>query len=260
MRTPVALLAVAVALVSVMACSSSQNQAQKPSTATATTTSTTQSGKPTSTAASMAPVPSSSDFVAGVTNPWFPLKPGSKWVYKGVKDGAPNIDTFVVTTRKRVVQGVSTTVVMDVTTSGKRVVEATEDWYAQDKQGNVWYFGENTKEFDKSGKVDTSGSWEAGVGGAKAGLFMPANPQIGMSFYQEYLKGEAEDTFKIVSLTATIAVPAGTYNTTLMTEESTVLEPGIITQKNYAKGIGEVYENDTKGPAEYSKLATYTVK
>lgn len=257
MRKLIALLAAAVALASATACSSSQNQPQKSTTSTATTSSTTQ---PTSSAPSLAPVPSASDFVAEVNNPWFPLKPGSKWIYRGVKDGAPTTDTFVVTTRKRVVQGVSTTVVMDVTTSGKRVVEATEDWYAQDKQGNVWYFGEDTREFDKSGKVDTSGSWEAGVGGARAGLFMPANPQIGMSFYQEYLKGEAEDTYKIVSLTASISVPAGTFNPTLMTEESTVLEPGIVTQKNYAKGIGEVYENDTKGPAEYSKLATYTIR
>src|SRR6266576_2901655 len=124
---------------------------------------------------SAAPAVDPSNFVRHVTNRWFPLKPGTVLVYKGVKDGARQTDRVTVTHRTKAIEGVKTTVVHDVATHKGHVLEATHDYYAQDKQGTVWYFGENTKAYE-NGHVSTEGSWMAGRHGAVPGIIMQGAP------------------------------------------------------------------------------------
>jgi hypothetical protein len=206
-------------------------------------------------------LPAAGDWAPEITNPWLPFNPGTTFTYKGMKDGQPTVDTYVVTTRKKMISGVSATVVLNTLKTGTHEIEGTEDWYAQDKQGNVWYLGEATRTFDKNGKVkSTIGSWQAGVNGAQAGLFMPAAPKVGDSYYQEFLAGHAEDQYQVISLDGTITVPYGTYTNAVVTREVTALEPTIVSQKYYVKGIGQVFENDVKGSQEYAKLVSITKK
>jgi hypothetical protein len=164
-------------------------------------------------------------FVAVVDNPWFPLIPGTTFHYRGVADGEPTTDTYEVTHQTRVVDGVSTTVIKDTVRVRGVVEERTEDWYAQDVDGNVWYFGEATAELDKHGKVtNTGGPWEAGVDGARHGVYMPANPDIGKALPQEQFPGEAEDWF-VVLFTGMRVRTLGTYPDAMVTGEWTPLEP-----------------------------------
>src|SRR6188474_2542212 len=126
-------------------------------------------------------------FTANVTNPWFPLAPGTTYHYVGIKDGKPSRETLRVASRVKMIQGAPCRVVEDRLYVGGRLHERTTDWYTQDAKGNVWYFGEKTAELDAKGKVaSTDGSWEAGVDGAKAGMFMPARPRVGQTARQEY--------------------------------------------------------------------------
>jgi hypothetical protein len=201
----------------------------------------------------------SSDFVRKIDNQWFPLLPGMRWVSTGVKDGKKSIDHYVVTKRTKNILGVTATVVRDTLTQKGNVVEGTWDWYAQDKQGNVWYLGERTREYNAAGQViSRSGSWQAGVKGAQPGIFMPAHPKIGAGGYQEYWPGQALDKYRVASLTASVTVPYGTFTkNTIRTRETTALEPGIVDGKNYAKGIGQVAEQTVKGPKETSFLVTF---
>jgi len=130
-------------------------------------------------------------FSARVDNPWYPLKPGSVYVYRGVKDGERSREVMTVTHRTRVIDGARCVVVQDLLYLSGRLEERTIDWYTQDAKGNVWYFGEKTAELDKNGKVKTTaGSWTAGVHGARAGIFMFARPKPGRWARQEYYKGQ----------------------------------------------------------------------
>jgi hypothetical protein len=194
-------------------------------------------------------------FSAHVDNPWFPLKTGTTYVYRGTKDGQPSRDVVTVTHRTRVIDGARCVSVHDRQYLRGRLAERTTDWYAQDRRGNVWYFGEDTAELDRKGRVtSTSGSWLAGRKGAKAGLFMPAHPRVGQSARQEYYKGEAEDHFRVVSLKAAVKVPYGSSNAALLTKEWTPLEPGVLDHKFYVRGIGTVLEQSVKGPFERLEL------
>jgi hypothetical protein len=191
------------------------------------------------------------DYVARVDNPWFPLTLGTTFVYRGVKDGRPARDVVKVTRRTRMVQGVRCTVVHDELYLGGRLAERTDDWYAQDRAGNVWYMGEATAELDNDGKVKTTeGSWEAGVDGAEGGIFMPAAPKVGQSYRQEYYKGQAEDHFQVLRLDATVKVPSLTSRHALLSKEWTPLEPDVIGHKLYVRGIGLVKEETIKGGSE----------
>ena len=148
---------------------------------------------------------------------------------------------------------------MTCTTVHGNPVENTWDWYAQDKQGNVWYLGEDTAELNAAGEVTTTaGSWQSGVDGAAPGIFMPADPTIGAGGYQEYYEGEALDRYKVVSLSASITVPYGSFTDCLMTRETTELEPGIVDHKYYVKGIGQVAEQMVKGGRETSLLVAFS--
>jgi hypothetical protein len=196
-------------------------------------------------------VPSSAGartFVRTIDNPWFPLKPGSVWRYRGVKDGKPSRDIVRVTGRTKTILGVRTTAVSDRLYLSGRLEERTTDWYAQDSRGNVWYFGEDTAELDRHGRVKTrEGSWQAGVKGAREGLFMPARPRVGQTGLQEFLKGHAEDHFKVLRRT----------RTTLLTKEWTPLEPGVIDHKHYRRGVGTVLEETVRGGDERNTLVSF---
>ena len=201
--------------------------------------------------------PNPRDFVARVDNPWFPLLPETTFVYRGVKDGKTARDVVTVTHATRTIQGVRSTAVADRLYLAGRLEERTTDWYAQDRRGNVWYFGEATGELDRAGHVtSTEGSWLAGHNGAKAGIYMTARPTVGQSRLQEYYKGHAEDHFAVVSLRARVSVPYTTSNRALLTKEWTPLEPGALDHKYYVRGIGNVKEVTVKGPLERSELVS----
>ena len=197
-------------------------------------------------------------FSARVTNSWYPLLPGSVYVYRGVKDGEPSREVMTVTHRTRTIDGAGCVVVSDLLYLRSRLEERTTDYYTQDSQGRVWYFGENTAELDKQGHVkNTGGSWLAGVHGAKPGIFMFTHPAPGHSARQEYYKGEAEDHFQVLRLDAAVKVPFIATKRALLTKEWTPLEPGVIDHKYYARGIGTVLERTAKGPLERNELVSF---
>jgi hypothetical protein len=199
-----------------------------------------------------------SRFTANVTNEWFPLRPGSVYVYRGVKDGEPSREVMTVTHRTKVIAGATCVVVSDLLYLRGKLEERTTDWYTQDPRGNVWYFGERTAELDEHGQVkNTSGSWQAGVDGAIPGVFMFAHPSVGKSARQEYLKGRAEDHFQVLKIGVPVQVSYRSFGTTLLTKEWTPLEPGVIDHKFYARGIGTVLEVTAKGPLERNELVSF---
>jgi hypothetical protein len=190
-----------------------------------------------------------SDFTTKIDNKYFPLKPGTTFVYQGKSGGNPERDVMSVTPSTKKVMGVKCVVVDDRVWAHAKLSEKTFDYYAQDKKGNVWYFGENSKEY-KSGKVSTQGSWEAGKAGAKPGIIMQAHPKVGQSYRQEYKKGSAEDMTKVLELNGSAEVPYGSFDHTLVTKEWSPLEPGVVEHKSYAAGVGDVKEVTVKGPSE----------
>jgi hypothetical protein len=199
-----------------------------------------------------------SGFTANVTNSWFPLRPGSVYRYRGVKDGEPSREVMTVTHRTKTIDGARCVVVSDLLYIRGKLEERTEDYYTQDAKGNVWYFGENTAELDEQGNVkNTSGSWMAGVEGAKPGIFMFAHPRPGQSARQEYLKGEAEDHFQVLAIGVTAAVPFKAFKGAMLTKEWTPLEPRVIDHKYYARGIGTVLEQTVKGGDERNELVHF---
>ena len=203
------------------------------------------------------PLPPASSFTARVDNQWFPLKPGTRYVYTGVKDGKPSRDVVTVTHRTRTIKGVPCVAVEDLLYVRGKLGERTSDWYSQDSRGNVWYFGEKTAELDAHGKVtSTEGTWMTGVAGATPGIYMPAHPQIGSTGRQEFYKGHAEDHFEVIGVFRTPAGP-GTTNA-LLTKEWTPLEPGTIDHKFYVRGIGTVLEQTQKGGNERNELISVT--
>jgi hypothetical protein len=205
--------------------------------------------------ASATPSPSGqidpANFGGPIDNPWFPLLPGTTFTYHGTKDGEPAVDIYAVTAETKVIDGVTCTIVRDRLTLTGVLAERTVDYYVQDREGNVWYFGEDTEELDATGKVtSTEGSWHAGVDGAIPGVYMEANPTIGHSYPQEFYKGHAEDHFEVVSLSASVKVPFGSFNDAVMTKEWTPLEPAVLDNKYYVRDLGEVREVAVKGPVE----------
>jgi hypothetical protein len=188
---------------------------------------------------------------ARVDNPWFPLKPGTTAVYSGVKDGLSARDVFKVTHETHVINGVRCIVIDDRLYLKGRLAERTTDWYAQDKAGDVWYFGEATAVLNPDGTVKTTGgSFQAGTNGARQGIFMPAEPRIGASYQQEFYKGHAEDHFQILTFSAHITTPGASSRHAMVTKETTPLEPGTVDHKTYVRGIGTVLEAAIKGGSE----------
>jgi hypothetical protein len=198
------------------------------------------------------------DFVSLIDNPWWPMAVGSKWTYRET-DAEGGVAKIVVTVTgdTKEILGITATVAHDIATEDGQTVEDTFDWYAQDVDGNIWYLGEDTKEFS-DGKIDTTGSWEAGVGGAYPGVVVPAAPQPGLSYRQEYLAGEAEDEATVLSLDEWVEVAAGGYRGLLLTKEFTPVEPDVLEYKWYAKGIGPVLALTVSGGSDREELTKFT--
>ena len=176
------------------------------------------------------------DFSADLDHPYWPMAPGNRWVYdeEGLRV------EVTVTDRTRTIAGIEARVVHDVVTEDGQVVEDTFDWYARDRSGNLWYLGEETTEFEDGKPVSKEGSWEAGVDGAQAGILLPAHPKAGQAYRQEYYAGKAEDRAKVLSLDAAVRVPYGTFDTALLTEDSTPLDPKAVERKYYVPDVGPV--------------------
>ena len=202
-----------------------------------------------------APVLDPANFVTVIDNPYFPLPVGRTLVYQGIKDGQTQIDTVTVTNQTKVILGITTTVVSDVATHDGTLLEKTFDYYAQDKQGTVWYLGEETAAFS-GGHVDHSGSWLAGVNDGEPGIVMKANPQIPDAYRQEFLAGQAEDTAWIVNRGGSIKLPFKVVHNVVTSLEFTVLEPTVIDKKIYAPGLGIVKEQAVQGPQEVATLVS----
>ena len=199
------------------------------------------------------------DFVRRVDNPYFPLEPGTTYRHEGRKEGKRAVDVFAVTDRTKKILGVTNTVVEDKLYVAGRIEEIANDWYSQDRQGNVWYFGETIREFDRSGEeVPAQGAWQAGVDGARPGIVMPAEPKLGQVFRPEYYKGTAEDRYRILDLSARIRVPYGSYSNVLVMSEQTRLEPGVLGLKYHARGLGQIRESVAAGPPETLSLVSAT--
>jgi hypothetical protein len=197
------------------------------------------------------------DFVAAIDNPYWPMAPGSRWVYREVDgEGGEQQVEVTVTDETKTILGIAATVVHDVVTEDGEVVEDTYDWYAQDSAGNVWYLGEETKEY-ADGEVSTEGSWEAGVDGAEAGVVVPGSPEVGQAYRQEHYEGEAEDTGRILSLDEWVEVPFGSFRDVLMTKDWTPLEPDVLEHKFYARGVGPVLALAVSGGAAREELLSF---
>jgi hypothetical protein len=192
------------------------------------------------------PMLRSDDFDTVVDNPYWPLLPGASWVF----EGAGEYVEVTVLEETRVIMGIVAVVVRDTVRDGAAsadVVEDTYDWYAQDKDGNVWYLGEDTREYEGGVVVSTEGSWEAGVDGAQPGIVMhAAQPDPGEPYRQEYLACEAEDFAEIVSETEAVSVPFGDFDDCIKTREYTPLEPSVNEYKYYCAGVGLVLEEDAE--------------
>ena len=187
------------------------------------------------------------------------MKPGSRWVYRETdSEGANQKVVVTVTDRtKKIANGVEARVVRDVVTEDGQFVEVTDDWYAQDADGNVWYLGEDTTEYENGKPVSQSGSFEAGADGAEPGIIVPAQPEAGMTYRQEYYEGEAEDQGTIVSLDEQAEVPAGHYAHVLMTKDTNPLEPKVNEFKFYARGVGPVLAVSVSGGSDREELLSY---
>jgi hypothetical protein len=202
-------------------------------------------------------LPAPDQFVAQIDNPWFPLRPGTTYTYHGVKDGQPAVDVLTVTRRKRKIVGINATVIDDRLYLSGHLGEHTTDWYAQDKQGNVWYLGERTATLDAHGKVtSTDGTWVAGTNNEHPGIYMPAHPKPGDAARQEFYKRHAEDQFKVLSPNAAVTTPGASSRHALLTQETTQLEPGVVDHKLYVRGVGTVLEVTVKGGNERLVLSS----
>lgn len=186
------------------------------------------------------PTIDAANFVDGVTNPLFPLTPGTQFVYESADE---HIQVDVTTTRKTIL-GISCIEVHDVASVAGSMTEDTLDWYAQDRDGNVWYMGEDTKELDHGTVTSTDGSWEAGIDNAKPGIIIPATPIPNQPYRQEYKACEAEDFGTVLSTAETITGPTGTFTSCLHTTDTTPLEPDVVEDKFYCPNVGLVLTID----------------
>jgi hypothetical protein len=192
-------------------------------------------------------------FVAQIDNPYWPMAAGSTWVYR---EGNQRV-VVTVTDRKKEILGIPATVVHDVVSEEGELVEDTFDWYAQDADGNVWYLGEDTKEYEHGKLKSTDGSWEAGADGAEAGVVVPAEPEVGLTYRQEYYRGEAEDSARVLSLGEQVDVPFGHFTGVLMTKDYTPLERRVLEHKFYAKGVGPVLTLTISGGSDREELISF---
>jgi hypothetical protein len=195
------------------------------------------------------------NFVERIDHPFLPFTPGSRWVYES-DDGSERIEVEVLAETREIL-GISATIVRDTVTEDGEVVEDTYDWYAQDAAGNVWYLGEDSTEFEDGEAVSTAGSWEAGVDGALPGIVMLAEPTVGQAYRQEFYAGEAEDLAEVMATDAEESVAFGASGELLRIQEWTPLEPDVVEDKYYARGVGVVLEVVVEGGEGRVGLVSY---
>ncbi len=206
------------------------------------------------------PVINPANFVAEVDNQYFPLTPGTTFIYEGETEDGTERNEVYITHQTKEILGITCIVVSDRVWVDDELVEETSDLYAQDKDGNVWYFGEDSKEYEDGAVISTEGSWKAGVDDAKPGIIMKANPQVGDSYRQEYYEDEAEDMGEVLSLSESVTVPYGSYQKCLKTKDWTPLESDVIEHKYYAPGVGFVKEIMVEGGSETIELIAITTE
>jgi hypothetical protein len=197
-------------------------------------------------------------FTATVDNPFFPLRPGMRWDYRSNRPDGVETTVVTATNKTRTIMGVPCVEVRDIVKLAGKLKEDTLDWYAQDRDGTVWYFGEDTKEYENGKVSSTEGTWSAGVRGAQPGILMPARPSVGDRYRQEYYKGHAEDLAEVLSLTERAQVPTGSYDGVVMTKETTPLEPDVLEHKYYAHGIGMALTVDVKADGARDELVRFS--
>jgi hypothetical protein len=196
-------------------------------------------------------------FTVDITHHYWPMKPGDRWVYEETDgDGTVTDDEVTVLDRTEKIDGIEARVVHDVATQGGVTVEDTTDWYAQDTSGNLWYLGEKTASYKNGTVSSTAGSWSAGTDGAQAGIILPAVPRTGMTYRQEYLKGQAEDRALVLSTAERAQTGSGTYKDALLTRDTTPLEPDLVELKWYAPGVGPVLTLTPSGEVTREQLVT----
>lgn len=194
------------------------------------------------------------DFSTTIDNPLMPWPMGATWTYEGEGE----VTTITVEEETKTVMGVECVVVHDsVSTPEGELIEDTHDWYAQDSEGNVWYFGEDTVEYVNGQVANRYGAWEAGVDGALPGIAMQASPEVGMVYYQEFLACEAEDQGEVVAVGESVTVPAGSWDDCVRTRDFTELDPRGSEFKTYCPGIGVVLESDAETDERLQELTDY---
>jgi hypothetical protein len=202
------------------------------------------------------------DFTTRIDNRYWPMSPGSRWVFSetDTKGTREKVVVEVTDRTKTIANGVEARVIRDTVTENGVPVEITDDWYAQDKEGNVWYLGEYVTNYENGKVVDHSGSFEAGVDGAQPGVVMPADPKPGVSYRQEYYEGEAEDRGAVITVgQERVNVPYGFFNKdVLMTRDIVPLEPRVQELKFYAPDVGPLLSIHTDSPGGRSELVSYT--
>jgi len=226
------------------------------------------SGSSTTTTASVLPQGSEpanldpADFTTNIDNPYFPMQPGNKWVYdeRDTVGSQERVVVEVTDKTKMIANGVEARVVRDTVTENGVPVEITDDWYAQDSAGNIWYLGEYVTNYENGKVIDHAGSFEAGVDGAEAGVAMPANPEAGMEYRQEYYAGEAEDEGAVVTVgQEQVQVPFGFFDSDiLMTRDLVPTEPKVEELKFYAPGVGPLLSIHVDGTGGRSELVSFT--
>jgi hypothetical protein len=200
------------------------------------------------------------DFSTRINNPYWPMQPGSRWVYRetDVEGARQRVQVTVTRKTKKIANGIEARVIHDLVTEGGQRVEETYDWYAQDSAGNIWYLGEDTTEYVNGKPKSTKGSFEAGVDGAQAGVIVPAEPKVGLSYRQEYYAGQAEDNAKILSLDEQAEVPFGHFTNVVMTKDLNPLEPKLLEYKFYARNVGPVLAVAVSGSTDREELVSYS--
>ncbi len=194
------------------------------------------------------PIVNPVNFVSDINNKYFNLKPGMKFVYEKKDKENKERNEVVITSQNKQVMGVATVVVWDRVWLNDQLIEETYDWYAQDRDGNVWYFGEDVNNYDTGGELrDHNGAWEAGVDGAKPGIIMKANPVVGESYRQEYYKNRAEDMADVVSLNNRVTVPFGTFENCLKTHDWSRIDTATNEYKYYCPKVGFVVLEESGG-------------
>jgi hypothetical protein len=198
------------------------------------------------------------DFTTEIDHPFWPMKPGSRWIFRET-DAEGSVSRVVVTVldETKTIVGIEARIVHDQVSEKGEVKEDTFDWYAQDAEGNLWYLGEDTTEYENGKPKTKEGSWEAGVDGALAGVILPAHPKVGVTYREEYYEGHAEDGASILSVDAFAKVPYGTFDHGIQTRNFSGIEPDTIEEKIYAKGVGVVLELTVSGGSDRTELISY---